>query len=132
MRRGSLVRRSCLPPRDPGSFRRGVTTTTTHGTARHRRPPIAHTPRSGTAAYRQMPCGTGKEDTTMALFWTWLAQWRARARARAEADDRDALGLPPEILAQIDVTVAHLEATFTERATARRPCRGRVVQDKGR
>ena len=54
----------------------------------------------------------------MALFWTWLARWRARARARAEADDRDALGLPPELLAQIDVTVAHLEATFTERAVA--------------
>ena len=54
----------------------------------------------------------------MALFWTWLARWRARARARAEADDRDALGLPPEILAQIDATVAHLEATFTERAVA--------------
>ena len=54
----------------------------------------------------------------MALFWTWLARCRARARARAEADDRDALGLPPEILAQIDATVAHLEATFTERAVA--------------
>ena len=54
----------------------------------------------------------------MALFRTWLARWRARARARAEADDRDALGLPPEILAQIDATVAHLEATYTERAVA--------------
>jgi hypothetical protein len=54
----------------------------------------------------------------MALFWTWLARWRARARARAEADDRDALGLPPALLAQIDATVAHLEATFTERAVA--------------
>ena len=54
----------------------------------------------------------------MALFWTWLARCRARARARAEANDRDALGLPPELLAQIDVTVAHLEATYTERAVA--------------
>ena len=54
----------------------------------------------------------------MALFWTWLARWRARARARAEAADPDALGLPPEILAKIDATVAHLEATFTERAVA--------------
>ena len=54
----------------------------------------------------------------MALFWTWLARCRARARARAEADDRDALGLPPELLAKIDATVAHLEATFTERAVA--------------
>ena len=54
----------------------------------------------------------------MALVGTWLARWRARARARAEADDRDALGLPPELLAQIDATVAHLEATFTERAVA--------------
>ena len=54
----------------------------------------------------------------MAILWTWVARARARARARAEADDPNALGLPPEILAKIDATVAHLEATFTERAVA--------------
>ena len=55
----------------------------------------------------------------MTALRTWLVGWwRGRTRARGSGDAPDAPILPPAIQAQIEATVAQLEATFTQRTVA--------------